>query len=72
MESAIKVLEGRNDEAQVELARRMESAAEQLNFEEAARVRDQLKHLKVIQAQQIVTADIDHDADVIAIASAQR
>ena len=48
----------------------METAAEQLNFEEAARVRDQLKHLKVIQAQQIVNADIDHDADVIAIASA--
>jgi excinuclease ABC subunit C len=69
VESAIKVLEGRNDEAQVELARRMETAAEQLNFEEAARVRDQLKHLKVIQAQQIVNADIDHDADVIAIAS---
>jgi excinuclease ABC subunit C len=70
VQSAIKVLEGRNDEAQVELARRMETAAEQLNFEEAARVRDQLKHLKVIQAQQIVNADIDHDADVIAIASA--
>ena len=70
VQSAIKVLEGRNDEAQVELARRMETAAEQLNFEEAARVRDQLKHLKVIQAQQIVNADIGHDADVIAIASA--
>jgi excinuclease ABC subunit C len=67
--AAIKVLEGRNDEAQQELARRMEQAAEQLNFEEAARVRDQLKHLKVIQAQQIVTADADHDADVIGIAS---
>jgi excinuclease ABC subunit C len=67
VESAIKVLEGRNDEAQVELARRMETAAEALNFEEAARVRDQLKHLKVIQAQQIVTADVDHDADVIAL-----
>jgi excinuclease ABC subunit C len=66
--AAIKVLEGRNDEAQVELARRMEVAAEQLNFEEAARVRDQLKHLKVIQAQQIVTADAEHDADVIGIA----
>ena len=69
VESAIRVLEGRNDEAQRELARRMESAAEQLKFEDAARARDQLKALRVIQAQQIVTADIDHDADVIAIAS---
>jgi excinuclease ABC subunit C len=69
VESAIRVLEGRNDEAQVELARRMDSAAEQLKFEDAARVRDQLKALRAIQAQRIVTADIDHDADVIAIAS---
>ena len=68
--AAIKVLEGRNDEVQLELARRMESAAERLNFEEAARVRDQLANLKAVQAQQIVTADIDHDADVIAIATA--
>jgi len=68
--AAIKVLEGRNDEVQLELVRRMENAAERLNFEEAARVRDQLANLKAIQAQQIVTADIDHDADVIAIAAA--
>ncbi len=66
--AAIKVLEGRNDEVQLELARRMEVAAQGLNFEEAARARDQLASLKAIQAQQIVTADIDHDADVIAIA----
>ena len=32
-------------------------------------MRDQLANLKAIQAQQIVTADIDHDADVIAIAA---
>ncbi len=69
VESAIRVLEGRNDEAQVELARRMEAAAERLQFEDAARARDQLKALRAIQAQQIVTADIDHDADVIAVAS---
>jgi excinuclease ABC subunit C len=67
--AAIKVLEGRSDEAQVELARRMETAAEELNFEEAARVRDQIKHLKAIQAQQSVNADIEHDADVIAVAA---
>jgi excinuclease ABC subunit C len=69
VQSAIRVLEGRNDEAQVELARRMESAAERLNFEDAARARDQLKALRALQAQQIVTAELDHDADVIAIGS---
>jgi excinuclease ABC subunit C len=68
VDAAIKVLEGRNDEVQRELGRRMELAAERLNFEEAARLRDQLANLKAMQAQQIVTADIDHDADVIAVA----
>jgi excinuclease ABC subunit C len=67
--AAIKVLEGRNDEVQQDLARRMESAAERLDFEDAARLRDQIAHLNVIQAQQIVSADNDHDADVIGIAA---
>jgi excinuclease ABC subunit C len=66
--AAIKVLEGRNDEVGQDLGRRMEAAAELLNFEEAAQLRDQLAKLKAVQAQQIVTADADHDADVIAIA----
>ena len=68
--AAIKVLEGRNAEVGEDLARRMEAAAERLDFEEAAQLRDQLAKLKVIQAQQIVTAGADHDADVIAIAAA--
>src|SRR6202166_3144689 len=67
--AAIKVLEGRNDEVRLDLGRRMEAAAEQLHFEEAAQLRDQLAKLKAVQAQQIVTADIEHDADVIAIAA---
>ena len=65
--AAIKVLEGRDEEVQQELGRRMEAAAERLEFEEAARLRDQLANLKAIQAQQIVTAGTDHDADVIAV-----
>src|SRR6202022_4298274 len=67
--AAIKVLEGRNDEVYQDLGRRMEAAAEHLHFEEAAQLRDQLAKLKAVQAQQIVTADIDHDADVIAISA---
>ena len=66
---AIKVLEGRNDEVQQELGRRMETAAERLEFEDAARLRDQLANLKVIQSQQIVSSGNDHDADVIAVAA---
>ena len=61
--AAVKVLEGRDDEVQQELGRRMETAAERLEFEDAARLRDQLANLKVIQAQQIVSAGGDHDAE---------
>jgi len=67
--AAIKVLEGRNDEVNQELARRMEEAAGRLEFEEAAKLRDQLANLKTVQAQQIVTAEPHHDADVLAVAA---
>ncbi len=66
--AATKVLEGRNDEANQELARRMEQAAANFEYEEAAKIRDQLAHLKTVQAQQIVTTDVRHDADIIGLA----
>jgi len=69
IDAAIKVLEGRNDEVNQDLARRMEEAAQHLEFEEAAKLRDQIANLKTVQAQQIVTADLHHDADVIAVAA---
>jgi excinuclease ABC subunit C len=64
--AAVKVLEGRNDEVYTELAASMEKAAESLQFERAAALRDQLAALKQIQAQQIVTAEGDRDIDVFA------
>jgi excinuclease ABC subunit C len=69
--TAVKVLEGRSDEVNQELARRMESAALRLEFEEAAKLRDQLANLKTVQAQQVVTAGEHHDADVIAVAGSE-
>jgi excinuclease ABC subunit C len=65
--AAVKVLEGRNDEVNGELAAAMEKAAEALQFERAAALRDQLAALKQVQAQQIVTAEGDRDIDVFAI-----
>ena len=65
--SAEKVLDGRSDEVNSELETRMEAAAERLQFERAAVLRDQLAALKRIQAQQIVTADAERDVDVICI-----
>jgi excinuclease ABC subunit C len=67
--TTVKVLEGRSDEVNRDLARRMEEAAERLQFEEAAKLRDQLVNLKAVQAQQIVTTGMRHDADVIALES---
>ncbi|MEO8061981.1 MAG: excinuclease ABC subunit UvrC [Pseudomonadota bacterium] len=65
--AAVKVLEGRNDEVFTELSAAMEKAAEVLQFERAAALRDQLAALKQVQAQQIVTAEGDRDIDVFAL-----
>jgi excinuclease ABC subunit C len=69
VDSAVKVLEGRSEEVNEELAARMEAAAAALDFETAARLRDQLAALKKVQAQQIVTAASARDVDVVALAS---
>jgi excinuclease ABC subunit C len=65
--SAVHVLEGRSADLNAQLAARMEEAASRLEFERAARLRDQLAALKHIQAQQIVTAEAERDADVLAL-----
>ncbi|HEX6395806.1 MAG TPA: UvrB/UvrC motif-containing protein, partial [Steroidobacteraceae bacterium] len=65
--AAVKVLEGRNDEVSEELTNAMERAAESLQYERAAALRDQLAALKQVQAQQIVTAEGDRDIDVFAL-----
>jgi len=65
--AAVKVLEGRSEELNAELAARMEEAGARLEFERAAQVRDQLAALKRIQAQQVVTAGVERDTDVLAI-----
>ena len=67
IEAAVKVLEGRSDEVNAELAARMDAAGARLEFERAAQVRDQLAALKRIQAQQVVTAGAERDADVLAL-----
>ncbi len=65
---ALGVLEGRNDEVIAELQRRMDAAAAALQFEDAARLRDQLRELQEIRSQQISQARKPTDTDVIAIA----
>src|SRR5437588_6358727 len=65
--AAVKVLEGRSDEVNAELEKRMEEAVEALQFERAAQIRDQRAALQRIQAQQVVTAEGHRDVDVFAI-----
>jgi excinuclease ABC subunit C len=68
VEGAVGVLEGRNDEVIAGLQQRMEVAAAALQFEDAARLRDQLRELQQIRAQQIAQTRRSADIDVVAIA----
>ena len=61
-------LEGRQDRIIPALEARMHQAAERLEFEQAARLRDQIRALqKVVEHQKVVTAGED-DQDVMAFA----
>ena len=60
-------LEGRSDELNAELGREMEAAAERLEFEQAARLRDMVATLRRIQARQYVDGQAA-DLDVLAVA----
>jgi excinuclease ABC subunit C len=67
--AAVKVLEGRSHEVNEELAAAMEEAAAALDFEGAARLRDQLASLRQIQQQQSVSTRRRRDVDLVALAS---
>lgn len=58
-------LEGRSDALMRELEQRMEDKSQQLDFEQAARIRDQIIDLRKIQEQQSVAGQ-QGDADVLA------
>lgn len=62
---ATQFLLGKSQQLLNELGKRMEEAVAKMAFEEAARLRDQMKHVRLIQEQQGVTLR-EGDADVIA------
>jgi excinuclease ABC subunit C len=69
VESTVMVLEGRGEDATARLGAEMDRAAERLDFERAASIRDQLGALTDIQARQVVTrARAGVDTDVLAVA----
>ena len=67
MANALLFLAGRSHEVVTALAGAMEAAAEKLEFEHAARLRDQIAKLQRVQAEQHITAE-GGDFDVIACA----
>ena len=67
VEASVRFLEGRSDQVIGDLVRRMETAAAELRFERAARLRDQIANLRQISEQQYVAGG-EGDADVFALA----
>ena len=66
------MLEGRGAELIDDLAQRMEEAAQQLEFERAARLRDQINGIKAIHSTQSVTRNVTEDIDAVALGFARR
>ena len=65
---AVRFLKGHNGAVIRELEERMAEASGEMRYEQAARYRDQLKALRVMQARQKVVLDEAVDRDVIGLA----
>ncbi|WP_006788735.1 excinuclease ABC subunit UvrC [Thiorhodospira sibirica] len=63
--SAVQFLQGQSQQVITRLIAHMETASAQLEFERAARYRDQIAQLRQISAQQYINAK-DQDVDIIA------
>lgn len=61
-----QLLEGKGEETVAKITQEMKTAAKELNFEKAARLRDSLKALMVLQNQNIVESFEADDRDYIA------
>lgn len=70
IKQVILFLEGKHDEVVKTLQEKMQAAAEDLNFEEAARIRDRIQAVeRVLEKQRIISTEGQDDQDVIAFAS---
>ena len=63
---AKRFLQGKSQQILEELTVRMQAAVDRLAFEEAAMLRDQIKHLRVVQEEQVVV-QAKGDADIIVL-----
>src|SRR3989440_6995918 len=72
IQQVILFLEGKHDEVVKTLQEQMQLAAENLNFEEAARIRDRIKAVeRILEKQRIIHTEGQDDQDVIALASGE-
>ena len=69
IDAAILFLEGKNKSVVNTFIRRMEQASESQDYEQAARLRDQISRLKEIQAKQLVKRTDRKDLDILGFAS---
>lgn len=69
IEQLVLFLEGRTHEVEKRLSRQMKDAAERLDFEEAARLRNQLDAVNKLREQQRVARATGPDQDVLAVGS---
>jgi len=70
VERAVQFLDGRAQAVLGEIEARMQQAAQDLHFEQAAVLRDQMGALARVLQQQTMEAGADDDADIIAVAAA--
>jgi excinuclease ABC subunit C len=66
VDEARAFLRGESQRIQQDLARKMEAAAEALDFEEAARYRDRIRALTAVQSHQDINLEGIGEADVVA------
>ena len=69
IDAAVLFLEGKNRSVIDGMVERMETAATEQDYEQAARFRDQITKLKQVEAEQIISKTSTRDLDVIAVAS---
>jgi excinuclease ABC subunit C len=67
--AAIDFLDGRNRNVVAAFVARMEAAAANQDYEQAARLRDQISRLKEVEARQLVSRSAKKDLDVLGFAS---
>ncbi len=69
VDAAIDFLDGKNQDVVASFVARMESAASDQDYEQAARFRDQIARFKEVEAKQLVTRTANQDLDILGFAS---